>query len=172
MPHNKLSIAQNCKSFKQRKKPTDRAQRGILEDQDNRCFYCGLRFGEWYHDGKFARERSVRWDHLLPYSYSFNNNNDNFVAACQQCNGIKSARVFETLDEAAEFVRNRRLEKGLKNHVVWGNEETRHALAEKLFCENSTNILLCKPTANDSIEELENKLHSIRMMQKLLRKIS
>ena len=50
------------------------------------------------------------WDHLVPYVYLQSNPLDNWVAACQACNGIKTDKVFETFEEVREHV-NRRLER-------------------------------------------------------------
>lgn len=72
--------------------------------QDDRCFYCRNRFGELIQ--VYDRPVKLRpcWDHLVPYSYSQNNHTYNFVAACQLCNGIKAAKMFDTVEEAVEYV--------------------------------------------------------------------
>jgi 5-methylcytosine-specific restriction endonuclease McrA len=49
------------------------------------------------------------WDHLVPYVYGYDNSDDNFVAACQICNNIKSSKLFSSLEEAREYI-NARLE--------------------------------------------------------------
>lgn len=83
-----------------------------LNKQDNRCFYCDALFG----DEGFRNQTPVRikltWDHQLPFAYSQDNRNMNFVAACQVCNGIKSAMVFQTVDEAKAYLSLRRKSKG------------------------------------------------------------
>lgn len=112
----------------------------------------------------------MRWEHLSPYSRSFNNGDDNFVAACQECNAIKYDNVFQTLDEAAKYVRKRRREKGLKNHPVWGNDKTRRALSERLLFDLFGDIQELKPTEEDTVEDLRNKLHTLRTTRSLFLK--
>lgn len=95
-----------------RKLPPKAARERILEEQENCCFYCGVEFGEL----RWKKGRAVRiklnWDHKLPYAYSQDNNTTNFVAACHVCNGIKSSRVFQTVEEAQIYLQDRRKAKG------------------------------------------------------------
>ena len=92
--------------------PPKRDRDRQLEEQDYRCFYCLRRFGATV----FRKTRTVKlkyvWDHMLPYSFSQNNSPSNFVAACQVCNGLKSAMCFKTLDDAQQFLNTRWIEKG------------------------------------------------------------
>lgn len=75
----------------------------ILEEQGNKCFYCGDEFESWRKVDGQARCVKLQWDHLLPFSY--NGNNANFVAACAECNQAKKARIFATVQEAKNFCR-------------------------------------------------------------------
>ena len=87
----------------------------LLEAQDHRCFYCNRMFGSYvWRDGR-AIELRTEYDHVTPYIYSYNNNFDNFVAACQVCNRIKSAYVFDTVEEARIALQAKREEKGYRN---------------------------------------------------------
>jgi hypothetical protein len=166
-----LRINHVNKSSRRRKKPTPTRQEFILETQNDRCFYCGLKLNDWYHDGKFARKREIHWDHVSPWVHSRNNNNDNFVASCNTCNGIKHDHVFETVEEAAEYIREKRLKKKLEIHPVWGNKATQKILASKLFA-NSINDVLNNPASPDDSEEvIQAKLENIRTAQRLLRKM-
>ncbi len=94
----------------------------ILKQQNNTCFYCERMFGsrvriKWktLRIGGHQRETTARffykavtlrlnWDHLVPWSYSQNNNTDNFVAACNYCNRWKGAIVFRDVAEAQIFL--------------------------------------------------------------------
>jgi hypothetical protein len=81
-------------------------------EQDNRCLYCGQEFGtlvirrgndwNWLH---------VTWDHFVPYTYSERNEDENWVAACQLCNGYKSSLVFADVLEVRTYILN----KAIKN---------------------------------------------------------
>jgi 5-methylcytosine-specific restriction endonuclease McrA len=87
-----------------RKQPPKSTQKLLLEEQDYRCFYCNARFGD--HRIYNGRERVIKlnWDHMVPWIYSQNNASANFVAACQHCNGLKKAMIFDTLDQARIYL--------------------------------------------------------------------
>lgn len=98
-----------------RKKPTGAARKQILADQKDRCLYCDNRFGTLIHR---ARGKHVilglNWDHFIPYAYGRTNANTNWIAACHICNGIKGCRMFDTIQEAREYILKRWEEKGYK----------------------------------------------------------
>lgn len=95
-----------------RRRPGDVAKRKILAEQDGRCFYCYVQFGSIrLRNGKPFQIR-LHWDHELPYAYSQNNKEANFVAACHVCNGIKSAKIFQTEDDARVYLASARKRKG------------------------------------------------------------
>lgn len=54
----------------------------------------------------------LNWDHFVPFAYGRTNASANWVAACHVCNGIKSCRVFDTVLEAQEYIRERWAAKG------------------------------------------------------------
>ena len=88
-----------------RNRPSLARQREILEAQGNRCLYCENEFGTLVAVRGVMRRLGVAWDHLVPFSYSANNRDENFAAACGLCNGVKSNRVFETIEDARAFVK-------------------------------------------------------------------
>jgi hypothetical protein len=49
---------------------------------------------------------------MVPYAYSQDNGTPNFVAACHVCNGLKSAKMFRTIDEARGYLASKRAAKG------------------------------------------------------------
>lgn len=87
-------------------------QERILSIQQHRCFYCAHLFGA--HVYRHSRELVLRitWDHINPYTYSLDNREQNYVAACHVCNGLKSALVFGGVDEARSYLSERWKEKG------------------------------------------------------------
>jgi hypothetical protein len=97
-----------------RRKPSTEAQAEILEHQENRCLYCEQEFGAWvFRNGKTRPvQLRVEWDHLVPFSYTASCHDDGFVAACHVCNGIKSATMFQGLDEARAHIALKRSDKG------------------------------------------------------------
>src|SRR5262245_7036785 len=58
----------------------------ILEEQQNRCFYCNQRFGSicFYKGREITLAR--QFDHIIPMAYHADNSLPNIVAACRQCN--------------------------------------------------------------------------------------
>ena len=85
-------------SVKKRQEPSRAEQRRILDKQRNRCLYCDAAFGAWRQIYGKPRRVLVAWDHVVPFSYD--GNNDEFAAACSECNGAKHNLHFPTLDDA------------------------------------------------------------------------
>lgn len=100
-----------------RKGPSAQRKREIRELQGERCFYCARKFGSYvYRDLKLVWLR-VHFDHVVAYAYSQNNYPDNYVAACHICNGLKGSKMFETVEEARAYLRNRWEEKGIRDEL-------------------------------------------------------
>lgn len=77
-----------------RKRPPPRDRRQILDEQNQRCFWCSHRFGATVEDSAMKQlVLEVTWDHVIPHVYSRDNRTSNFVATCQICNRYKSAKV-------------------------------------------------------------------------------
>ena len=98
--------------------PSKKRQTQLLNEQDNRCLYCGRRFGEYVYRDKKAIRLRIHWDHKTPYCYSLDNRPDNFAAACHICNGMKSGFVYNTIEEAQIAITNRWKEKGFTDAGV------------------------------------------------------
>ncbi len=103
-----------CEPAQERKTPPAEEKNKILLEQDYKCYYCDKTFDTHnYRKGKQILLKIV-WDHTLPWAYSQNNSTDNFVAACQICNGIKSDRIYKNLDEARIDIAETRIKKGYR----------------------------------------------------------
>lgn len=87
-----------------RKGPTAAVMRAILLEQDDACLYCERRFGTFVTYRDKIKELRPRWDHFRPYCYDQDSSKENFVAACQLCNGIKSSKHFDTVDKARAWI--------------------------------------------------------------------
>jgi len=95
-----------------RRPPPPAEQKEILEKQGNLCFYCNKFFGTLVFRKNKPLRLKINYDHMIPYSYLQANKNTNFVASCHVCNGIKSDKIFATIEEARGFIEFRRIEKG------------------------------------------------------------
>lgn len=72
-----------------RSKPPKRAQKRILAEQDYTCFWCARSFGRVVYRRRRSYKLRITWDHIIPYVYSLDNREHNFVASCQVCNALK-----------------------------------------------------------------------------------
>lgn len=145
-----------CHFSGQRKQPRKVLKETILAKQNNRCFYCGTRFDVL---------TLPTYDHLLPFSYSYNNEDQNFVAACSKCNSLKSGKVFDSLTEALIYVRQKRKAKKLPVFNVFGDIQTKKIVAEVLLTEVPKRLLLADPR-DCSDEQLDQQIAACRLMKK------
>lgn len=86
-------------------------QKEIIAKQNNCCIYCDIKFGETYYKLNRCLVSKIHWDHLVPFAYLQDNPYTNWVASCNVCNHIKSSRIFETIDEAKNYVKYYRKKK-------------------------------------------------------------
>lgn len=100
------------KSRYKRRRPFKFRQKEAVHEQDYACFWCDHFFGLLvYRDGNPVALKIV-WDHVVPVSKGGSNTDDNFVASCQICNGLKSSKVFPSIEAARKYLKNKWIEKG------------------------------------------------------------
>lgn len=88
--------------------PSVDVQVDTLLEQDDRCLYCGLKFGDLViRKGNDWVWLGVTWDHFVPFAYSNRNPDDNWVAACQLCNGYKGSQMFDDLPAVRAYIEER-----------------------------------------------------------------
>lgn len=118
---SKLDISQEVTHSKRmtcpeavRRRPSYAARKAMLELQEGKCIYCSIPFGTpfWSTRQKKILTTRVCYDHLVPFKYSQDNRDINFVCACQLCNAIKYDMIFQTIEEARLYVNKRRAQKG------------------------------------------------------------
>jgi hypothetical protein len=63
---------------------------------------CGYCFDNW----------ATCWDHLLPFSHGGLTIASNLYPACRRCNHLLGAKMFATIEEKREYVRQKLIEKG------------------------------------------------------------
>lgn len=74
------NLISKIESFGKSKRKSLSKFRKILNEIDNKCFYC---------DSKLE-EKNAHVDHFIPWSYIFEDNEWNFVLSCNDCNLKKS----------------------------------------------------------------------------------
>jgi len=89
-----------------RKRKRVKNRKEILKKQNNKCYYCHNRLGYYYERNGRVIKSVIHFDHVIPFSFSHNSNEDNFVAACNLCNLYKSNLMFDTLFDAQEYLEN------------------------------------------------------------------
>ena len=77
-----------------------------IQKKDNYiCQYCGkdglANLDNWHDCGV---------DHFIPRNYGGSDEPDNLITCCHYCNQIKGKHLFNSLDEAKQFVSDRRKE--------------------------------------------------------------
>lgn len=72
----------------------------ILERDGYLCVYC--------------HEDATEVDHIIPWSYDHNNNDENLVACCRDCNAIAGNKVFDTLQAKYRYIYKARKRKKYK----------------------------------------------------------
>jgi 5-methylcytosine-specific restriction endonuclease McrA len=84
---------------------TSEEGRKVLDRDRYRCQYCGL-------DGleNFENSLVMSVDFVLPRARQGKKDSHNLVVACRACNVIKGKRVFKDLEQAKQYVLERRAE--------------------------------------------------------------
>ena len=90
-----------------RKTPKSSIKNKILMEQDHSCYWCSREFGTVYFRYNKISSLSPNWDHIIPYSYSLSNADDNFVASCSICNGFKSSHMFDSDRRCRAYIKKR-----------------------------------------------------------------
>jgi 5-methylcytosine-specific restriction endonuclease McrA len=101
-----MSAAKDLMDKIRRAKPlTSEEGMNILKRDRFRCQYCGL-------DGLASFENSLIMsvDFVIPRARKGKNDPRNLVAACRPCNLIKGRHVFNTMEEAKQYIHTRREE--------------------------------------------------------------
>jgi 5-methylcytosine-specific restriction endonuclease McrA len=82
------------------RRPCPRDQRReLLAHQGYVCAYCAEPFGSVIRKRGRRTITSVHYDHAVPFAYLNANPRWNWVAACNICNQIKGAKLFDSISE-------------------------------------------------------------------------
>jgi len=98
------SISKETHTEMKRKAPKNKDKIMILEEQGNKCYWCGREFGTEVirPDGTKTILQPI-WDHYICYSYSNDSTGNNFVASCMRCNSHKSSLVISDNETEANI---------------------------------------------------------------------
>jgi hypothetical protein len=104
-----IRITENriCTTRAMRRGPSAKRKRQCLKDQSDRCLYCIRRFGSYVYAGDTEIKLKLAWDHFVPFVFSGDNSDENFVAACHICNGWKSDLFLDGLKEYRDYLNNK-----------------------------------------------------------------
>ena len=91
-------------AFPKRRTINSNTKKLLLEKFNNSCCYCDRRFGSYVEVNGSLKQIRVNYDHKIPFSYSYNNQDDNFLPACSFCNNWKSNNIFQTMEDAKLYV--------------------------------------------------------------------
>ena len=82
----------------------------VLSSQHGRCIYCDcdLMKPKWDAEKVKYIKHQIHFDHLIPWSHNGCNQLKNIVAACSECNMIKSSLIFDSLEEAQIYILTKR----------------------------------------------------------------
>ncbi|WP_306317288.1 MULTISPECIES: HNH endonuclease domain-containing protein [unclassified Streptomyces] len=98
----------------ERATPKPAAKKRIHAAQLGRCLYCQLQIGARVKRHGRVVALTAHWDHFIPFAYLAQNPDANWVLSCQVCNGIKSDRIFESVEAARAVILRGRTAKGFE----------------------------------------------------------
>lgn len=102
-------------------------RKSVLESQGGLCGYCL----------NVLDMSDMELDHIIPVAYRVNNKKENIMAACKSCNRLKGSKVFETLQDARDYIIAKR--GGRKN----GLEKSRvFKMSKNIQTEKTTSNIL------------------------------
>ena len=76
----------------------------VFQRDEYICHYCGIHCFESY----IQDPKSVTIDHAYPISAGGRNNIDNLITCCKECNLTKLDKIFNTFEDAREYIKKQR----------------------------------------------------------------
>lgn len=101
----KVGKTKSISSGVKRKTIGKELKRKLIKKQNNRCYWCDIEFGTYYikNENKICRLDPVG-DHIIPYSFSETNVDDNFVISCNRCNSYKHSKMFAADEDCRDYL--------------------------------------------------------------------
>ena len=72
----------------------------VLQRDEYICQYCGIHCYESYIQDR----KAVVLDHITPWCGGGRSDPENLITSCRECNAIKHDKVFESMEEARDFI--------------------------------------------------------------------
>jgi len=92
----------------------------LLSNQDFCCIYCQ----------KEITIDEAQIEHFHPYVYV--KHKTRFYASCKECNRIKRIKIFDTVEEASEYIKIRRKNLPRVSETIYAEEKTPEILHEQV----------------------------------------
>lgn len=107
-------------------------RQSLITSQNDVCYWCGIPFDrEEFNDGKRIKKH-VHIEHIEPFIYAANEDDENIVASCSICNWIKTDYVFKDTYACKAYVRTQRILKGYSTNKYARRERIGHLELSKL----------------------------------------
>ena len=87
--------------------------------QGHSCAYCLLPFGTIVLRKGVRIVQNAVGDHFFSYTHSGNSDEENLVAACKICNGLKGSMIFDTIEDARRYILGKRTAQNVDLFIEW-----------------------------------------------------
>jgi hypothetical protein len=94
-PHDSERLVRSGGVTMEHKRFLTPAQKAVILERDS--YICG-----------YCYEEATEVDHIVPFSYSYDDNPLNLIACCRDCNAIASDHVFANLAEKQHYILGKR----------------------------------------------------------------
>ncbi len=102
---------------KRKNRVSAEVKKRIQKEQDGLCYWCDRPFGVPYIKNNKISKLKIHYDHKIPFSYTQNNEDDNFVGACNICNQAKSSFVYDNESDCKNYLKEKWEQKIAKGEI-------------------------------------------------------
>jgi 5-methylcytosine-specific restriction endonuclease McrA len=103
-----LQVQYVSETVRKRKALSEKQKIALVYLQEGKCFYCGRLFGTEYYKvkdkNKEVKKTTIHFDHVQPF-INGGGNLGNTLAVCNICNHAKAAKVFDTVQDVCDFMK-------------------------------------------------------------------
>lgn len=102
----------------------------LIDRYGARCFYC-------------RKEIATTIDHVVPYSWDQDNDEDNLVPACALCNALAYNKMFDSVEQKRQYIMGERKKRGNQHAIC------KECLLPFAYRIHSPSFLLCAECYDD-----------------------